>query len=217
MESYGRNSKNFLEKNKKLIFVFLAIAVLVFLVYFIFIKVNSAISMVSGTEYISGEEGQVIVRLHDTKNRPLDNANCIVSLLYPDKTFFIIDREMIPTSVPGNYYIYFTTPEAPGIYEEHINCNVGGSLLFISSSFHVSTGLNMVAEIFAAQQSQYQRIMGDFLTTQELLQRNLINLSSRMEGVEGRLNQSIEENQALLLDKFSQMGGSMYTIFGNSS
>ena len=65
--------------------------VVLFSTYFIFFKITPLISMVSGTEYISGEEGQIIVRLHDSKNNPLTNAECVVSLLYPDKSFFIIE------------------------------------------------------------------------------------------------------------------------------
>jgi hypothetical protein len=187
------------------------------LVYFVFFNTDSFISMVSGTEYISGEQGQIIVRLHDSNNNPLVNANCLVSLLYPDKTFFIVDQEMISTAVPGNYYISFTTPSAPGIYEEHIVCDVSGKTMFVSSSFHISTGLNLVSEVLNNQQIQFQRVINDILVTQDLMQNNVENLTWRLEGVENTLNQSIEENQQMLFDRFSQMGGAMANIFGNSS
>jgi hypothetical protein len=193
------------------------LVLILILSYFIFFKTNPNISMVSGTEYISGEEGQIIVRLHDSKNRPISNADCVVSLLYPDKTFFIIDQEMVPTSVSGNYYISFITPQNPGVYEEHIVCDVSGKTLFVSSSFHVSTGLNLIAEVLETQQTQFQRVIGDILVTQEMLRNNLENLSSRMDRVEFKLNESIEENQASLLNKFSRMGGAMEEIFGNES
>jgi hypothetical protein len=191
--------------------------VVLFSTYFIFFKITPLISMVSGTEYISGEEGQIIVRLHDSKNNPLTNAECVVSLLYPDKSFFILDGSMVPTSVPGNYYLSFTTPPQPGIYEEHITCDVGGRVMLVSSSFHVSAGLNLVAEIFTTQQTQFQRVISDILVTQELLKNNLENMTDRMEYVEFSLNESIEENQASLLDKFSRMGGAMEGIFGSNS
>lgn len=194
-----------------------SIALLGVLMYFLFFSIKPFISMVSGTEYISGEEGQIIVRLHDSKNSPLSNADCIVSLLYPDKTFFIVDQQMNPTSVPGNYYISFITPPDPGIYEEHIRCNVGGKVMLVSSSFHISAGLNLVAEMFSAQQTQFQRVINDILVTQEMLANNLENITFRMENVEFRLNESIEENQASLLEKFSKMGGAMKEIFGNET
>ena len=187
------------------------------IIYFVFIRTNPFLSMVSGTEYISGEQGQVIIRLEDSKENPITNANCLVSVLYPDKSFFIVDEQMQTTSVSGNYYITFTTPEAEGVYEEHIVCSIGGKDIHVSSSFHVSAGLNLVSEMFSAQQVQFQRVISDILVTQELIQNNVENLTDRMGGVEFTLNASLEENQAMLLQKFSDMGGAMYNIFGNSS
>lgn len=210
----------FSPKQKKIsLYFFIGIIVLffIFLIYFFFIKPNSNLSMVSGTEYISGEEGQIIIRLQDSAGNSLLNANCKVSLLYPDKTFFILEEEMIPTSVPGNYYISFTTPNQEGVYEEHIKCEVNNKILFVSSSFHVSTGLNLVAKVFEKQQEQYQKIITDFIITQELLQNNLGNLSSRLDSLEERLNKGMNENQASVLDKFSKMGNAMEEIFGTNS
>ena len=187
------------------------------IIYFTIIKNPSSLSMVSGTEYISGEQGQVIIRLEDSKENPLTNADCLVSILNPDKSFFIVDEQMQTTSVAGNYYITFITPEAEGVYEEHIVCDIGGRDIHVSSSFHVSAGLNLVAEMFSAQQTQFQRVIGDILVTQELLQNNVENITERLAGVEITLNASLEENQAMLLQKFSEMGGAMFNIFGNSS
>ncbi len=209
--------KNRIKFRKSYALIGFAIILIGILSYFIFFHKNFSISMVSGTEYISGEEGQIIVRLHDSKNNPLPDAECVVSLLYPDKSFFIIDREMVPTSVPGNYYVSFTTPPDPGIYEEHINCDVSGKTMSVSSSFHVSAGLNLVEEVFTTQQEQFQRVISDILITQELLKNNLNNMTERMENVEHKLNESLEENQAILLDKFSRMGGAMENIFGENS
>ena len=193
--------------------VFLALALIVG-VYFIFFSINPLISMVSGTEYISGEEGQIIVRIHDTKNHPINNVECVVSLLYPDKTFFMVDNPMSSSAVPGNYYISFTTPPQPGIYEEHINCVVNGEVMPISSSFHVSAGLNLVAEIFTTQQAQFQRVISDILVTQELLKNNLGNMTDRLDNVETKLDDSLEDNQFEMLDKFARMGSAMENIFG---
>jgi len=196
--------------------VFLAVAFLIG-IYFVFFSVSPLISMVSGTEYISSEEGQVIVRMHDSKNRPILNAECIVSLLYPDKTFFIVDNPMVPTTVPGNYYISFITPAQPGIYEEYINCEVGGSTMLVSSSFHVSAGLNLVAEVFNTQQVQFQRVINDILVTQELLRNNLENMTDRLANVETKLDDRLEDNQFAMLDKFARMGGAMEDIFAEDA
>ena len=197
-------------------FIFLAVA-LFLIVFFVFLKNSALLSMVSGTEYISGEQGQIIIRLEDSKGNPLSNANCLVSVLYPDKSFFIVDEQMQSTTVSGNYYISFITPENEGVYEEYVVCDITGRDIYISSSFHVSAGLNLVSEMFSAQQTQFQRVISDIMVTQELLQNNVQNLTNRLEGVEVTLNASLEENQEMLLQKFSEMGGAMYNIFGNSS
>ncbi|MBT6689995.1 hypothetical protein HN903_04520 [archaeon] len=192
---------------------FFLVVTVSFVAYFIFFNINPLITMVSGTEYISGEEGQIIVRMHDSKNRPIGDATCFVSLLYPDKTFFIVDRLMIPTTVPGNYYISFITPSQPGIYEEHISCDVGGDSMLVSSSFHVSAGLNLVAEVFTTQQVQFQRVINDILVTQELLKNNLENMTGRIGDVESKLDNRLEEDRIDMLSKFAQMGGAIEGIF----
>jgi len=50
------------------------------------------IRMVSGTEYISGETGQVITRLSDRFGNPITGATCVATIIYPDKTYFLIDH-----------------------------------------------------------------------------------------------------------------------------
>ena len=163
-----RFNTGFSNFNKKRLFIILGsiigLAIIIFLIFFISAKTaEPGIKMVSGTEYISGEEGQVIVRLDDSRNVPIDDANCILSLLYPDKSFFLIDIPMNPTTVPGNYYHSFTTPEREGIYEEHIRCTIirgdNARTLNISYSFHVSTGLNLIREISISQREQYDDLV----------------------------------------------------------
>jgi len=149
-------------------------------------------------------------------DNPISNAECVVSLLYPDKTFFITDQRMSATSVPGNYYFSFTTPELAGIYEEYIRCDLGRKTIFISSSFHVSAGLNLISEIFTTQQTQFQRVIDDILITQEMLKNNLENITFRVDNMESQMNRTFEENQAILFDKFSRMGDAMSGIFGSN-
>lgn len=175
---------SFLKKNYVFLIV-LGVLVISIGLFFILKSKSSpdfGIKMVSGTEYISGEQGQVIVRLEDSRNNPINDANCMLSLLYPDKSFFLIDVQMIPTSVPGNYYHSFITPQTPGIYEEHIICEVVRKdvlkTLNISYSFHVSPGLNLILEISKSQREQYDDIVSKInnLSTDLNQQVNLIDI-----------------------------------------
>lgn len=90
-KDYKNNKNKFKFFTKNNIFTILILISIIFLMFF-FTNINSYnpnLKMVSGTEYISGEEGQIIIRLEDEKGKPITNAKCIVSLLYPDKSFFL--------------------------------------------------------------------------------------------------------------------------------
>lgn len=142
---------------------------------------GQSIKMVSGTEYISGEYGQVIVRLSDRFGNPLENANCTAVILYPDKTYFLTDVPLQQSTIKGNYYAEFMTPSNTGIYEETITCFVlsgrGTAALVTSSSFHVSVALNYVKEMLDRESMHYLEVT-----------RRLNGLSSDMGG----LNSSME-------------------------
>lgn len=115
---------------------------------------NAYIDFVSGTEYIANigglDTGQVIVRVVDYKGRPL-NATCNATILNPDKTYYMTDQLMSPSSIDGNYYTTFSIPSTTGIFEDYVNCSVqlGGRTLHVtkSSSFHVSPILNLFDNI----------------------------------------------------------------------
>jgi|GEM_PF-942281 len=166
-----------------IIFIAIVVAVILFLSK---VTATPDIKMVSGTEYISNEPGQIIVRLQDSRNISITDANCVVSLLYPDKSFVFVDAPMIPTSVPGNYYHPFMTPNYEGVYEEHIVCNVirNNNLqeLHISSSFHVSTGLNLIVEVSKSQREQYESLIA-------LLNSIDTNLNNRINGLQSDVNE----------------------------
>lgn len=161
--------------------------------------------MVSGTEYISNEEGQVIIRLQDDQ-KPIRNADCIVSVLYPNKTFFFEDKQMKETSIPGNYYYNFTTPSQTGVYEEIISCNIDNSKVYISSTFHVSTGLNMIAELMDKQEKHYNELMYEINQTNE-------NMTNRLDLIETNMNKTISDKFDNMSKKFSESAKAMSEIF----
>lgn len=181
---------------KKIILIVIPILI-IFLVVFLFLNsfalAEPNIEMVSGTEYISNEEGQIIVQLQDNAGSPILDANCSVSLLYPDKSFVFIDAPMLPTTVQGNYYYSFNTPATEGVYEEKIVCEVTRNEqtkeVTISDSFHVSSGLNLIVEVSRSQREQFDLMMEEF------------NISS--QNFE-EIKDFIDSNLYLELDKMSQ-------------
>ncbi len=221
--------RNFdLSKNvdKKKLFIIIgavvAVIIIVFIVFFVNKDVDPAIRMVSGTEYISGEEGQVIVRLEGARNTPITDAECSLSLLYPDKSYFLIDVPMIPTSIPGNYYHSFTTPQTPGIYEEHIVCTItrGDDVrtLNISYSFHVSPGLNLIVEISKSQREQYEDIVSRVNNLDTNLRSQIDNVNTSLDGIQtyidnnvmmeiDNLNQNINDINSSLNDSVTGIEG----------
>ncbi len=129
----------------------------------LFSEGDPRLRFVSGTEYISGEYGQAIVRVADNNGNGIDGATCFITILYPDKTFFITDGEMRPSSEKGNYYREFITPNQTGIYEEIAECRGekrrGEYTLTVSSSFHVSIALNFIMELSKAQEERYHDLV----------------------------------------------------------
>jgi len=242
-------------ENKRVIFIVIGIILVIGIGFFLYFSFNGKIGtpdlkMVSGTEYISNEQGQVIVRLQDSTGAAITDANCIVSLLYPDKSYFFIDRQMNPTTVPGNYYVSFITPEKEGVYEEYINCTVirNGTpkILQISSSFHVSTGLNLIVEVSRSQREQYDalvqklndldnnltgrinavdsrvydvqnyidnNVMPEFSTINTQINDINVSISDSMNGIEGRLNNTMLTNFSELYSKFKSSYNAMANVF----
>ena len=98
---------------------------------------------VSGTEYVEFENAQMIVRLVDYQNKPMD-ANCTGIVLYPNKTVYTTSP-MTLQSPFHNYYMTFQTPETIGVYEEMAHCTYGNNKeINNTQTFHMSNGTNVV-------------------------------------------------------------------------
>ena len=111
---------------------------------------NAYIDIVSRSEYYSQESGQVIVRTSDGLGNPL-NATCNVSIVFPNKTFWVIDSAISSSSIVGNYFKEVTIPNVLGVYEYYFVCNVSflGKYQIIkkSATFHVSIAYEKFQEI----------------------------------------------------------------------
>lgn len=244
--SYRERNFSFrnLNSSKKIIFIVIGLLIIGLILFFLFSsdtirESEPLLKMVSGTEYISGEQGQVIVRLQDSRDNAITDANCVLSLLYPDKSFFLVDVPMVPTSVPGNYYHPFITPEREGIYEEHIVCRVERNdvvrELHISYAFHVSTGLNLIVEVSRAQREQYDDLVNrvnsldlklnnvqTYIDTNVMSEVNSLSqdindvnasINSSMDGIEARMNETMMNNFDALYSRFRDSYNAMASIF----
>ena len=111
---------------------------------------NAYVDIVSRTEYYANETGQVIVRVSDGLGNPLD-ASCNASIVFPNKTFWVIDSFLSGSSIAGNYYKEITIPDVLGVYEYYFICNVSflGKYENIkkSATFHVSIAYQKFQEI----------------------------------------------------------------------
>jgi len=218
---FRRYSFENISEHKRTIYIvigiILAIGIGVFL-YFLFSgKVGVPdLKMVSGTEYISNEQGQIIVRLQDSSGVSITDAHCIVSLLYPDKSYFFIDREMTQTTVPGNYYTSFITPETEGIYEEYIRCTVirngNERTMQVSSSFHVSTGLNLIVEVSRSQREQYVALVQRLNDLDNNLTERINSVDARVYGVQNYIDNNVMNEFDNVSNQFNTVNGKINDI-----
>lgn len=207
-------------------FILIGVAVIIALSYTSYALIASPgepeIAMVSGTEYISGEEGQGIVRVTDTRGRPYDVSSCKISILYPDKTYFIIDAEMTESTVAGNYYKTFMTPVQIGIYEEHITCDYTDAALpgklQISSSFHVSYALNYLRDMEEQHAQDLQTIITKIDGIETNIQANnrqLADLQSSVTGMDETLTSqeaTLQETSSTVKTKFEKINTGLASL-----
>ncbi len=200
---------------------------------------ENTLRMVSGTEYISGEVGQVIVRLSDFKGRPITDGLCNATILYPDKSYFMLDQPLQSSTVSGNYFREFTTPELTGIYEETIVCTPAGKpgITTVSSSFHVSVALNFIIEMSRLQAERYYDLVRRINATQnnisaatedilrEINETYSYDLLQRIGQAESSINSNINETRTALNSSTSSgfisinnrmvsLGNAILSIFG---
>ncbi|MBT4114731.1 hypothetical protein HOD83_01275 [Candidatus Woesearchaeota archaeon] len=163
--------------------------------------------MVSGTEYISNEEGQLIVRMTDYTGEPISDATCYANILFPNKFNFITNQPMTESTESGNYYYLFTTPSTVGIYEYTIKCSYvrNGQLVTsaISHSFHVSPAL-----ISMLQQLNETRVQLEDAKEELLIVLELVN-----ESLEASVTQKIDTEADVRDQKMKDMGDAISEIF----
>lgn len=98
--------------------------------------------IVSSTQYIPFEQGQIIARFLDWEFSPI-NTSCWATILYPAKNLFV-SKQMTAQTQLENYFITFTVPETIGIYEYSVTCDVNGKNVSGSKAFSVTSIANAI-------------------------------------------------------------------------
>jgi hypothetical protein len=100
-------------------------------------KNELAMTMISGTEYVGGDVGQIVVELRNRTFDAITDAQCNATILYHNKSAFVQDGQMELSSL-GTYYYNFTVPNIAGVYEYNTKCVRNGNKYVVGKSFHVT-------------------------------------------------------------------------------
>lgn len=111
--------------------------------------VNAArptMQIVSGTEYLPGDAGQIIVEARFQNGTSALAGTCLLSVWYPDKSIaFLMNGTTGPN---GNQYGNFTVPNVTGVYEYQAVCPLSTFINgTVSKSFHVAAKNGVIARI----------------------------------------------------------------------
>jgi hypothetical protein len=149
------------------------------------------VTFIGGTEYLSGENGRIAVRLVKSSGAAETGATCTGTILYPNLTTFVSSVSLSEYSTVGVYSYNFTTPITEGVYIYYIDCSNAGRTYKAMNTFHVNDGIldvinslsSDVADIFdyleAMNYSFYQlnneilNNTNDIITQISILQMNI--------------------------------------------
>ena len=152
------------------------------------------LDIVSKTEYYANETGQIIVRLSKGNGDPL-TGSCNGTVVYPNKTIWILDTPLVASSIAGNYYTTVTIPDILGVYEYSFTClvNPSGQTLLKSSSFHVSIAYQKFQEIID-KLNGLNATIGNITFNATELENNMANNFTYTNNLINQLNQSMNNS-----------------------
>lgn len=212
--SYKRNHFHFgLAKPrfdiKEITFVLFIILIAVIVIVSIILPKSGSnkLNILSGTEYITGQQGMVILGLQNSKG-PVLNADCNISISYPDKSFFVINTVFSKTSTPGIYYYSFKVPTVEGTYMDNVVCKFmsDSKPLSFSSTFHVSSPLVQIMTSYDPQVNQYSNVLSKLQSLDAnlvALRDNINELGSNISKLNSRIsdvNKSTMDINSMLND-----------------
>ena len=144
--------------------------------------------MIGGTEYWSGEEGLVAVRLLKVKfnkQEIVTGATCTTDILYPNQTVFVNNTSMTEYG-NGIYHYNFTAPNTTGVYIYSVDCLKSSKNYYAMNTFHVSPWANQLKNL--QQRLDYiDSILGEINYTVNNLDFTGVNVSVNLTNVENDL------------------------------
>lgn len=99
-----------------------------------------SVTFIGQTEYEPNENGKITIRLvrgSGTSSSLETGANCSVSILYPNQSYFKNQSQMIEFG-QGIYYYNFVTPNILGVYTYFTDCAITGRNYYSLNTFHIS-------------------------------------------------------------------------------
>lgn len=159
--------------------------------------------MVSHTEYRYAEEGQIIARLVNYQGNPITVINCTADILYPDKTYFVDDGLMTTSSISGDHYYNFTTPNGPeGVYEYQATCfyTVGAQTRnrSVTNSFHLSGAFNRVLGNLTDISGNVTQLASDLDAVNSSLSGDIADLSTQLNANTSDVLAAIQDTNSTL-------------------
>jgi hypothetical protein len=112
----------------------------------------TGIVSIGGTEYQSGEQGKVVVRLIKGNGDIETGATCNVTIYYPNQTI-MVNAAAMTEFVNGTHSYFFTVPMNLGVYIYQTDCLKSAVKYKGMDTFHVSPWANSAGTItnFSAQ------------------------------------------------------------------
>ena len=90
-----------------------------------------------GTEYATGEAGELWLQMLNSSSQPITNSTCFVSVWYPNNTKFLNNSPMYYLE-QGIYYRGFTVPQKTGVYKQSAYCTVPSLTANYSSYYNIT-------------------------------------------------------------------------------
>ena len=136
------------DKNKERVGFGVVLLIVLCIVAVFFVRANGqdiSVEITSRTEYIPGDEGQVIGEVRYVISGEPATADCYASAYYPNKATLFFEQLMVETAF-GTHYYNFSVPSEEGVYEYQTKCDIGDKNVTRSKAFHVSGLLGEVQQ-----------------------------------------------------------------------
>ena len=76
-----------------------------------------------GTEYATGEAGEIWLQMLNSSSQPITDSTCFASVWYPNNTKFLNNSQMSYLE-QGIHYRGFTVPQTTGVYKQSAYCTI---------------------------------------------------------------------------------------------